>query len=128
MTAPLVSVVMAVRDGEKYLGEALDSIANQRVEDIEVIIVDDGSRAATPEIAKRHHLSPQVVSQQPLGIGAALNRGIGMARGQYLAFLDCDDIWPPGRLAAMLEAFERDANIDCVFGRVVNTDDRLDPI
>jgi len=128
MSAPLVSVVMGVRDGETYLGEALDSIAHQCVEPIEVIVVDDGSRDATVEIAGRHHLRPQVISQAAAGISAALNRGISAARGEYLAFLDADDIWPAGRLAAMLEAIERDADIDCVFGSVVNTDARLDPI
>ena len=128
MTEPLVSVIVGVRDGEQYLGEALDSIANQRVEDIEVIVVDDGSCDASAEIAKRHHLSPRVVSQETLGVSAALNHGIRVARGRYLAFLDCDDLWPTGRLTAMLDAIEWEADIDCVFGNAVNTNERLDPI
>src|SRR5262245_5569129 len=128
MTRPLVSVIMSVRDGEKFLGEALDSIANQQHEDLDVIVVDDGSCDASAEIAKRHRLSPQVLSQKQLGVSAALNHGISVSRGRYLAFLDCDDIWPAGRLAAMLEAIERAAGIDCVFGRVVNTDERFNPI
>lgn len=128
MSAALVSVVMPVRNGAKYLTEALDSIAAQDFKELEVIVVDDGSRDLTVEVAQRHSLSPRISSQPGLGIGAALNRGIALAQGPYLAFLDYDDIWPAGRLQAMLGAFEEQPDIDGVFGRVSNTDARLQPI
>ena len=128
MSQPLVSVIMGVRDGEKYLGGALDSVAMQDVPDLEVIVVDDGSKDASAEIARRHSLAPRVVSQEPLNPSAALNHGIGLARGRYLAFIDSDDIWPGGRLKVMLEVMEREKAIDCVFGNVVNTDENLAPI
>ena len=128
MPKALISVIMCVRDGEKYLGEALDSISVQDMRDLEVIVVDDGSKDASAEIAKRHPLAPHVASQEPLNVNAALNHGIRLARGRYLAFLDSDDIWPQGRLHLLLKALERDPEIDCTFGKVVNTDDRLSPI
>jgi len=128
MSQPLVSVILAVRDGEKYLAEALDSIAAQDVADIEVIVVDDGSKDASADIARRHSLAPRVVSQAPLNQSAALNRGMALARGRYLAFIDSDDVWPSGRLKTMLEVMERESAIDCVFGKVVNTDESLVPM
>jgi len=128
MREPLVSVIMCLRDGERYLREALDSIADQRLEDLQVIVVDDGSKDASAQIATDHALPTEILSQRPLGVSVALNYGIGVARGRYLAFLDCDDVWPQGRLDAMLAAFENDATLDAVVGQTVNTDERLNQI
>jgi glycosyltransferase involved in cell wall biosynthesis len=128
MREPLVSVIMCLRDGERYLREALDSIADQRLEDLQVIVVDDGSKDDSAQIATDHALPTEILSQQPLGISVALNYGIRVARGRYLAFLDCDDVWPQGRLDAMLAAFKNDATLDAVVGQTVNTDERLNPI
>jgi glycosyltransferase involved in cell wall biosynthesis len=128
MREPLVSAIMCVRNGAKYLREALDSIANQRLEDLQVIIVDDGSTDDSVQIARDHSLMPEIVSQKPLGLGAALNYGIRVARGRFLSFLDCDDVWMPGRLDSMLAVFEKDSKIDFVFGKTVNTDEHLNEI
>jgi glycosyltransferase involved in cell wall biosynthesis len=128
MREPLVSVVMCVRDGERYLREALDSIAGQRRNDLEVVVVDDGSKDDSAQIARDHPLKPEILSQQPLGASAALNYGIRVARGRYLAFLDCDDVWTIGRLDAMLAVFETDVTADLVIGKTVNTDERLNAI
>jgi glycosyltransferase involved in cell wall biosynthesis len=128
MPDPLVSAIIGVRDGEKYLGEALDSIANQCFQDLEVIVVNDGSKDASVAIAARHPASPRILSQAPLGVGAALNTGIHAARGEYLAFLDCDDVWPKGRLDLMIDVIRRDTAIDGVLGRAVNTDEHLNAI
>jgi glycosyltransferase involved in cell wall biosynthesis len=125
---PLVSVIVCVRDGERFLDEALDSIAVQEFTDLETIVIDDGSTDDSADRARKHAFSPLVVSQPALGIGAAINHGIRLARGRYLAFLDCDDVWPRGRLIAMIQAVESDIGTDYVFGSVVNTDDRLNPI
>ena len=125
MPDPLVSVIIGVRDGEKYLDEALNSIADQCLSDLEVIVVDDGSKDASVAIAARHPVSPRILSQAPLGVGAALNTGIRAARGRYLAFIDCDDFWPKGRLDLMIGVIERDASLDGVLGQAVNTDEHL---
>jgi glycosyltransferase involved in cell wall biosynthesis len=128
MREPLVSVIMCVRDGAKYLREALDSVADQDCEDLEVIVIDDGSKDASVRIAATHPLAPKTVSQPPLGVGAALNHGIRIARGRYLSFLDCDDVWTSGRLGLLLAAFDKNSDIDFVFGKAVNTDEQLDAI
>lgn len=125
---PLVSVIVCVRDGERYLDEALDSIAAQELAGLETIVIDDGSTDESAKRARNHAVSPLVVSQPALGIGAAINHGIRLARGGYLAFLDCDDVWPRDRLKAMIEAAGRDGGTDYVFGSVVNTDEGLNPI
>src|SRR5882757_10890445 len=114
MGTPRVSVITCVRNGEAYLQEALDSIANQDMPDLESIIIDDGSTDGTVAIAAAHRLKPTIISQRPLGFGPALNNGMRSARGTYLSFLDCDDIWPPGRLAAMIAPLESDPSIDAV--------------
>lgn len=125
---PLVSVVVCVRDGETFLDEALDSIAAQQFGDLETIVIDDGSTDSSADKARKHASAPLVVSQQALGVGAAINHGIQRAGGKYLAFLDCDDVWPNGRLAVMVQAMESRLDIDYVFGSVVNTDERLNPL
>jgi glycosyltransferase involved in cell wall biosynthesis len=128
MGTPLVSAITCVRNGEAYLQEALDSIANQDMPDLESIIIDDGSTDGTVAIAAAHRLKPKIISQGPLGLGPALNNGMRSARGTYLSFLDCDDVWPPGRMAAMIAPLENDPSIDAVYGPVVNTNATLRPI
>ncbi|MEO7775517.1 MAG: glycosyltransferase family A protein [Steroidobacteraceae bacterium] len=128
MGEPLVSVIVAVRNGERYLTEALDSVALQQVEDLEIIVVDDGSTDDSAGLAARHATRPRVVSRPPLGQPAAINEGIRQSRGRYIALLDCDDVWPPGRLNNMLAAFElKGESVDLVFGILVNTNSVLQP-
>src|SRR5271165_2321774 len=125
MRQPSCSVILCVRDGEKFLQEALDSIARQQIENLETIVVDDGSQDNSALIARRHSVKPIVVCQDRLGCNVALNRGLWTSSGRFLTFIDCDDVWPDGRLVAMLTAIKGDETIDIVFGKVVNTDENL---
>jgi glycosyltransferase involved in cell wall biosynthesis len=128
MQTPLVSVITCVRNGDAYLREALDSIANQEIPDLESIVVDDGSTDGSAAVAAAHRLKPMIISQEPLGFGSAMNHGLRSARGTYLSFLDADDVWPLGRLVSMVETLEKDPLIHAVHGEVVNTDVTLRPI
>ena len=92
-------------DAERYLGDAIESILRQTCPPVELIVVDDGSSDRTPEIALSFGDSVRCVRQPHSGIGAALNRGIAMAHGALLAFLDADDLWTENKLALQLEAF-----------------------
>src|SRR5437868_2438805 len=92
------SVILCVRDGERFLQEALDSIARQQIEYLETIVVDDGSKDNSAPIARRHSVKPIVVCQDRLGPNLALNHGIWTSSGRFLTFIDCDDVWPEGRL------------------------------
>ena len=108
--APVVSVVMAVRNGEAYLRDAMDSILAQTLGDFEFIVVDDGSTDGTLSILEdyaRLDFRVRVLSQAPQGLGPALNRAISVARGKYIARMDADDVALPERLSrqvAFLEA------------------------
>jgi len=105
---PVVSVIMPLHNGEAFLAEALASVLGQVEADFEVILVDDGSSDGTRRIAEYHerkHPSVRLLSQGNAGVTVARNRGVAVARGEYLAFLDQDDRWRPEALATHLCAF-----------------------
>lgn len=117
MTAPVaVSVVIPAWNAQRYLAEAIESALAQTIRPAEIIVVDDGSTDRTAEIAGRFGPPVQVVRQEHGGAGAARNRGAGLARGKFLAFLDSDDLWLPEKTALQATAFERDPQLDMVFG------------
>lgn len=106
MTSPLVTVLTAVRDGQRWLEDAVLSVRAQSVEDWEHVIVDDASSDATPGIAARLAAQdPRVrVLQRAVSGGpyVAANDGLEIARGRYIARLDADDVAAPRRLEAQL--------------------------
>jgi glycosyltransferase involved in cell wall biosynthesis len=102
MTAPpLVSAIVPVHDGECFLREALESILQQDYRPLEVIVVDDGSTDESAAIAAS--LPVRVLRRERAGVAAARNTGLGSAAGSLIAFLDQDDLWPPGRLRRQVE-------------------------
>lgn len=118
-----VSTIIPVFNNEKYLAEAVASVAAQTDVDQEVWIVDDGSTDDTLALARRlaaeaHPLPIHVLTQPNQRAGAARNNGAAHATGEFLAFLDSDDVWTPGRLRLMLGAFADDPTLDIVFGHV----------
>jgi glycosyltransferase involved in cell wall biosynthesis len=113
-----VSVVVVVRDGARYLAEALTSALGQTAPPAEVIVVDDGSVDGSRQVAESFGSPVRVLAQAPLGIAIARNRGVADAGGELVAFLDADDIWPPGALACRLRGFEADPPPDVVWGWV----------
>jgi glycosyltransferase involved in cell wall biosynthesis len=113
-----VSVIVPVRDGEPYLGEALTSLVEQDVSPLEVIVVDDGSQDGSRDVALSFGGPVRVIEQDPTGLGAARNRGIAAARGDVIGLLDADDYWTPTALAARLPVFERPPMPDMVWGRM----------
>jgi len=116
--APLVSVIIPVHNGERYLGEAVDSVLAQRYPRLEVIVVDDGSSDLSGEIA-RGYGPPVAVHRRPQGgTAAARNTGLELAGGAYLAHLDADDLWTEGRLVRQIEAFRKHPEADVVSGRL----------
>jgi glycosyltransferase involved in cell wall biosynthesis len=96
MADPGVSVIIPVRNGERFLAEAIESALRQTLPPLEVIVVDDGSTDATSEVARRYPV--RLISQAHGGISAARNRGIAESRGEFLTFLDHDDIWADRKL------------------------------
>lgn len=114
---PLVSVLVTVYNGAPYLEEAIESALGQSHRPVEVVVVDDGSDDGSDEIARRH---PVVFERLPerRGIGAARNRAVALATGDFLTFLDADDRFPPDKLAIQLAAFRDDPTLDVVYGHV----------
>lgn len=99
MAEPLVSVVIPVHNAERYVAETLDSVFAQTYPDIEVVVVDDGS-SDDSELALAPYRDRIVyINQANAGVSAARNAGIRRATGEYVAFLDADDLWEPDKLA-----------------------------
>jgi glycosyltransferase involved in cell wall biosynthesis len=98
---PLVSAVLAVYDGERFLAEAIDSILAQTYEPVEVIVVDDGSTDGSAGIA-RECKQIRYIFQPHRGHPAALNAGIDASTGEFIAFLDADDLWMPEKLSLQI--------------------------
>jgi len=113
-----ISVIVPVRDGEQYLAEALESILRQSAQPFEVIVVDDGSTDATPSVAAQYGPAVRYARQPHAGVSAAVNLGVELARGDYLAFLDADDVWVADKLDLQLQALGQRVGIDLVFGHV----------
>lgn len=111
LECPRVSVVMPAYNVERFIAEAIESVLGQTFADLELIVVDDGSTDATPQLVERFvqtdarvRLIAQANSGRP---GIARNRGIAAARGAYLTFLDSDDYWYPQRLGIMISGLEQ---------------------
>jgi glycosyltransferase involved in cell wall biosynthesis len=113
--APAISVIVPVRDGERYIGEALDSILAQTLPPAEVIVVDDGSEDRTASVVDRYGPPVRYAAQEPRGVSAAVNRGLDLAAGELIAFLDADDLWEPEKLELQSAVLAHDPGLDLVF-------------
>ena len=115
--AGLVSAIVPVFNGERFLREALDSIAAQDYAPLEMIVVDDGSTDDSALIAQRcaqaHYLF-----QPNQGCGPAKNTGLSAAHGEFIAFLDADDLWLPGKIRQQVEALRRAPEAGITTGRM----------
>src|SRR5919204_766575 len=108
--AARISVVVPVYNVASYLGACLDSLARQTVSDLEIVIVDDGSTDASPQIAEgfvARDARFRLVRQENAGLGAARNTGIGHASGEFLVFADSDDVVPRHAYEGLLVTLER---------------------
>lgn len=102
-----LSVIIPAYNAAPYIRQALDSVLDQLRPNIEIITVDDGSTDATPEILAGYGDRIRTIRQHNQGLSAARNRGIAMASGAWLAFLDADDLWLPNFAASMLAVTSR---------------------
>ena len=123
MASPLVSVVIPAYNHERFIAAAMDSVLDQSLNDLELIIVDDGSTDNTAAIIKGYD-DPRVsyTWQENQDAYNTINRGMGMARGHYIAILNSDDVYTLDRLEK-LERFCRAHSADCVFTDVIPISD-----
>jgi glycosyltransferase involved in cell wall biosynthesis len=117
VTARAVSVIVPLYNGARYLREALESILAQEYAPLEVIVVDDGSADGGAEIAAEF-ASVRCLRRGHAGLSAARNAGIEAARGEWVAFLDSDDLWAPGKLTVQAKALEEGSELEAVFGHI----------
>jgi glycosyltransferase involved in cell wall biosynthesis len=116
MGHPQVSVVLPVWNGERYLKQTIESILAQRFSDFELIIVDDGSTDGTPHVIKSFDSDPRIrcYRQPNMGLVAALNKGLELSRGEFIARIDADDFSMPERLALQTETLVKDPSVAVV--------------
>lgn len=100
---PRVSVVIPCYNAERYIAATLRSVLAQDAGPMEVIVVDDGSRDGSVALVRAQFPEVRLIEQANAGVAAARNRGIGAARGEWVAFVDADDIWLPGKLRAQFD-------------------------
>lgn len=108
--------MIPVFNGERYLAEAIESVLNQQISGLEIIVVDDGSTDASAAVAARYSERIRLVHQSNQGPAAARNHGIRIAGGDALAFLDADDCFTPGALELQLNKLQKNPDVGIVLG------------
>lgn len=123
---PTVSVVIPAFNAERCIGEALHSVREQTLREVEVILVDDGSTDHTVQEAQRFCgvLDLSIVQQANAGPAAARNAGIHRAHGRYCAFLDADDVMLPERLATQAARLDAEPDLGLVHSDLMTFDER----
>lgn len=121
-----ISVVIPAYNAAAFLAEAVSSVLGQSEPVDQVIVVDDGSTDTTADIARSFGQPVEVIGRANGGIGAARNSALALVSGELLAFLDADDVWPDGRIAALRRVLGSDPSTDAVFGKVVEFGEGMD--
>jgi hypothetical protein len=123
---PVVSFVMSVRDGERYLAAAIDSVLEQSFTDFELVVIDDGSTDSSPRILDEYASSDARVlvhRHENVGLVTSLNRGVAYARSALIARLDADDVARPDRLERQVGYLMRHPEVGLVGGAAVFIDE-----
>ncbi|MBI3807269.1 MAG: glycosyltransferase family 2 protein [Nitrospirae bacterium] len=118
---PLVSVVIPIYNGERFLQESLESVFAQTFQDYEIVCVDDGSTDSSCALLKQYGVQVRVIQQANAGQSAARNEGVRQASGAFVAFLDQDDRWYPSKLeqqVAVLNAEPDVVLVHCNYDRM----------
>lgn len=113
MSSPLVSTIIPAYNAARFVAQAIDSALMQAVPQ-QIIVVNDGSRDDTSAVVRAYGDAVELIEQTNGGVSAARNRGIAAARGDFVAFLDADDVWLPEKLSRQLALFEADPALGTV--------------
>jgi len=118
MPASLISVIIPTYNCAQYLSEAINSVLAQDYPRLEIIVVDDGSTDDTAAVVAAFGDQLTCIHQENQGIGGARNTGQTIARGDFIAYLDADDLYLPGKLSRQMACFEADPALECVQGHM----------
>lgn len=126
---PLVSIVIPIYNGAKYVARAIESVGSQSCQNIEIIIIDDGSKDETPgiisEFGKNDSRIVILTNEINLGFVKTLNRGIRKARGEYIARLDDDDFWCDSKkIEKQVDFLEKNRDFVLVGGGIIKIDEK----
>lgn len=119
MPSPVISVIIPTFNCAHYLSEAINSVLAQTYPHLDIIVVDDGSTDDTQTVLSSFGDQLTGLSQNNQGIGGARNAGYARAHGEYIAYLDADDIYLPDKLSRQMACFEEDPLLECVQGHMV---------
>lgn len=132
MRFPKVSIIIPSFNAEKYISHAIETSLSQSFQDFEIIIINDGSTDATESIVKEFQVkySDKIVYvyQKNKGLAVTRNVGLEIAKGDYIALLDADDVWLPNRLAVQVPILDEDLSIGLVHANITRITDAGDVI
>lgn len=123
MTSPLVSVIIPTYNRAHYIAASIQSALDQTYPHLEVIVIDDGSTDNTAEILTRFDDRVHCIKQVNQGVAAARNTGLAQVQGQYIAFLDSDDLWLPDKLEKQIAALEARPEVGLIHSRMMEIDE-----
>lgn len=121
MTTPKVSVIIPAYNSARFIRKTIQSVVDQTYPNVEIVCIDDGSTDGTRREVTENFPSVVYIHQQNRGVAAARNLGIAKSTGEYVAFLDSDDLWLPEKLAAQMNLVRQDPNV-----KIVHTNIKLD--
>lgn len=124
---PLVSVIMPLYNAENFVAEAIESVIAQTVENWELFVIDDRSTDGSYDVARKYcEIDPRITllqNEENSGVSVTRNRGIDAARGEYIAFLDSDDVWLPEKLQRQLSLMkEKNGDISYCSYAIIGAD------
>ncbi len=120
-----VTVIIPAYNAEKFIEQTIDSVLAQTFQDFEIIVINDGSRDKTAEIVNSYGFSVRCIQTTNGGVSRARNLGINNALGEYIAFLDSDDLWEPTKLEKQVALLDENPNIGLCFTALERVDQNL---
>lgn len=114
MSLPLVTVIITTYNRKKYLEKAIQSVVNQSYSNIEMLVVDDGSKVNYAASICANFLNCTYINKENGGLSSARNYGINLAKGEFIAFLDDDDFWASSKIEKQVKILLENSSVDCV--------------